>query len=109
MDALAGKGIEVGRQGGDQRFALAGLHFRNAPLMQNDTAHDLNGEVTHTKDAVGGFAAGGKGFRQNILKGLAGSKQRLEAVGFTLQGLVIHLAVMLLQRQHGINLRTDPL
>ena len=109
MDALAGKGIEVGGQGGDQRFALAGLHFRDAPLMQNDTAHDLNGEVAHAEDTVGGFAAGGKGFRQDILEGLAGGEQRAEAVGLALQGLVIHLAVMVLQRQHGIDLRTNAL
>ena len=32
----------MSRQGGGQRFTLAGFHFRNLALMKNDSADQLN-------------------------------------------------------------------
>jgi len=107
MDALAGEGIEVGGQGGHQRFTFAGFHFGNAPLMQDDAAHDLDGEVAHPQYAVGGLPAGGKGLRQDVIEGFAGGELLLEAGGFALEGFIVHPAVVILQRQYGIHLRAD--
>ena len=38
MHAFAGQGIEKGRQGRYECFALAGLHLGNAAVMQDATA-----------------------------------------------------------------------
>ena len=96
MHALAGEGIEVGGQGGNEGFALTGFHFRDAALVQDDAAHDLDGEVTHAQHAVGGLPAGGKGLRQDVIQGFAVRQELLEAGGFSLQGFIIHLTVVVL-------------
>ena len=109
VHALAAQRVKVGGQGGHQRFAFAGLHFRNAALVQNDAAHDLYGEVTHPQHPVGGLPAGGKGLRQDVLQRFALCQQPLQTGGFPLQRVVIHGAVMLLQAQHSLHLRADAL
>lgn len=78
MHALAGEGIEVGGQGGNEGFALTGFHFRDAALVQDDAAHDLDGEVTHAQHAVGGLPAGGKGLRQDVIQVLPFAKSSLK-------------------------------
>ena len=41
--------VEVCRQQRDERFAFTGLHFRDAALMQDDAADDLNAVRTDAK------------------------------------------------------------
>ena len=45
VDAAAGEGVQVGRQRGDQRLALARLHLGDLALVEHNAAHDLDVEV----------------------------------------------------------------
>ena len=48
--------------------------------------------------------AGGKGLRQDVIQVFAVRQELLEAGGFSLQGFIIHLTVVVLQGQDGIHL-----
>ena len=41
VHALAGEGVEVGRQNDGLRFAFTGLHLRDAALVQHDAAEKM--------------------------------------------------------------------
>ena len=71
VHALAGYGVQVGRQNGDQRLALAGLHLRYAPLVQHDAAYELHAEGLHAQHAPGRLPGGGEGLRQHVVQALA--------------------------------------
>src|SRR6185369_9154750 len=60
--------IQIRRQGGDERFALARAHLSDFALMQNDAADQLHVEVTHAGRAYAGFANDCESFRQNLVK-----------------------------------------
>ena len=81
MYAVAGKGVEIGGQGGDQGLAFAGLHFRDHAAVENDAAHELDVEMALAQGALGGFADGGEGFHQKIVEGLALVDAFAELVG----------------------------
>ena len=71
VHALAGDGVQIGREDGDERFALAGLHLRDAALVQHDAADELHAEGLHAQHAPGRLAHGGEGLRQHVVKALA--------------------------------------
>ena len=52
MHSVSRKSVEVCRQNGDQRFALARFHFRDATLMKHDAADKLNTERIHPQNAL---------------------------------------------------------
>ena len=56
VDALAFEGVQVGRQGGDERLAFTGFHLGDASLVEHGTADELHVEVAHLQDAPAGFA-----------------------------------------------------
>lgn len=56
-----------------------------------------------------GLPAGGKGLRQDVIQGFAVCQELLEAGGFSLQGFIVHLTVVVLQGQDGIHLGADAL
>ena len=47
MNALSGQCVEIGRKGCNKGFTLAGFHFGNSALVENNAALKLNGEVLH--------------------------------------------------------------
>ena len=69
MHTFSGQGIQVGRQGRCQRFALTGFHLGNFAFMQNDSADQLDIKMSHIQRSHGGFPYSGKRFRQDIIKG----------------------------------------
>ena len=71
MNAFARQCVKVGRQGRHQGFTLTGLHFRNAALMKDYTADQLNAVMTGTQHTIARFSDNGKGFGQNIIQRLA--------------------------------------
>ena len=84
VDSVAGERVEISGERCDERFALAGLHLRDASLMQNDTAENLHGEVLHPEHTPRSLAAGGERLGQDIVKGLAVGEALLEIRGFCL-------------------------
>ncbi len=47
MDALAGEGIQVGGEGGDQSLSFAGGHLGDLPLVKRHAPHELDIEMDH--------------------------------------------------------------
>src|ERR1700674_1093898 len=85
VDALAGQGIEVDRQGRHQGLAFAGLHLGDAAAMQDDAAHQLHVEGAHVEGAPGGLAGHGEGRDQKIVEGFAGFEPPLAFLGLGAQ------------------------
>ena len=82
VGSSAGQGVEVKRQGGDERFAFAGGHFSDAPAMQDHAADELHVEVDHlpfdgvadhidmaSTEAAGRVFHHGKGLGQDLVEG----------------------------------------
>ncbi len=68
VHAVAGERVQIHGQGGDQRLAFAGLHFRDPALVQHHAADELHVEVPHVERAASGFADDRKGFGQNFVE-----------------------------------------
>jgi hypothetical protein len=85
MHALAGQRIQIGRQGGHQRLALAGAHFGNLALMQRHAADHLHIEMAHAEHPLAGFAHHRKGLGQQGVEAFALLHARLEFVGLGAQ------------------------
>ena len=71
VHALAGKGVEVAGEVGDERLAFAGLHLGDHAVVQGDTADDLHVEVAHAQHALGGLAHDGERLGQQVVERLA--------------------------------------
>ncbi len=98
VDAAPGQRIEIDRQRRDQRLALAGLHLRNAALVQDHAADQLDVEMALAERALGGFAAGREGGHQDVVQRLAVGELLLEVLRAGPQGLVRQALKLLLQR-----------
>ena len=66
-----GNGVQIHRQRGDQRLALAGLHLGDIALVHHDAADKLHVVMALAQCPLGGLAHRGKGFRQQGVKFLA--------------------------------------
>ena len=98
MHALARQRIEIGREGGNQRLALAGFHFGDIPPVQEDAADQLHIEGTQAERAMRRLAAIGKGFGQEIIQALALFEPGLELFGFRLDLVIGELLEFGLKR-----------
>ena len=104
MHAVSGQGVQVGREGRHQGFALAGFHLGNAPLVQHDAAEHLDVEMPLAQHAVHRLANDRKGFGQQIVERFAVLQPPAEHVGHSAQLLLGQAAVRLLK---GINFTGD--
>ncbi|MBA7654083.1 hypothetical protein ES703_61958 [subsurface metagenome] len=68
MNSFVSKGVQIGGKSGDQGFSFPGFHFSDFSLMEDDTAHELDIEVTHVDGAFPRFPDNGKGFNQDIIQ-----------------------------------------
>ena len=80
VDAVARQGVEVAGQHGDEGLAFAGLHLRDAALVQYDAADELHGVGLHPQHAPGRLAGSGEGLRQQIVQRLPRFQTVLEAL-----------------------------
>ena len=104
VDALAGERVEIDRQRGDQRLALARLHLGDLALVQHHAADQLHIEMPLTQGALGRLAHGGKGRNQQIVEAGAISQLLAEVLGTGSQ-LGIRQALQLgLQRIDGLDI-----
>ena len=71
MHALARQGVQIGGKGRHQRLALAGFHFGDVALMQEDPALQLHIEGAQTQGAPGGLAAVGERLGQHVIQTFA--------------------------------------
>ncbi|MPM28102.1 hypothetical protein SDC9_74621 [bioreactor metagenome] len=108
VDAVAGQRVEIGGKSRDQGLALAGLHLRDAALMQHNAAHQLYAVGAKAQNAIRGLAHGGKCLRQDGVQRFAVCKTLLELGGLAPQFLVGQRLVLVAHRvdfvDDGINL-----
>ena len=68
MHALAGQGVEIGEQGGDQGLAFAGAHLGDLAVVEHHAADELDIEVAHVQHPLARLARHGEGLRQQIVQ-----------------------------------------
>src|SRR5437867_2100653 len=83
MNALASKSIQVAGQSSNQRFAFAGLHFGDPPLMKDDSTDQLDVEVTHVQHASPRFSGYGERLDQDVVQTGAVGESLLEIDRFS--------------------------
>ena len=81
VDALAGEGVQIRGQGGDERLAFAGLHLGDLAAMENDAADELDVEVPHVERAPSRLANDGERFGQQIVERRPGGEPLAELGG----------------------------
>ena len=69
VDAVAGEGVEIAGEGGDEGFAFAGLHLGDLALVEDHAADELHVEVAHLHGAPAGLADDGEGLGKNLVEG----------------------------------------
>ena len=94
---LAGKGVEVGGEGGHQGFTFAGLHLGDAALMQHNAADKLHPVGTQTQHPVRCLPDGGEGLGENVVGGLPVLQPLLKLGGLCLKLGVGEGFILLLQ------------
>ena len=109
MDPFSSQGVEVGGQGSHQGLAFTGFHLGDAPLVQDDAAHNLYREVAHLEHPVRSLPAGGKGLRQDIVQALPLLQPFFQPGGHVPQLPVAHPSELLLQGQDLVHQRLDAL
>ena len=90
MDALAGNGVQVGRERGDEGLSLASPHFGDHPPVKDDTTHELHGEVPHPQRPPRCLPHGGEGLREQLVEGLSPPVTLPEVRGHAAQFLIRH-------------------
>ena len=105
MNALAGQGIEIHRQGRHQGLALTGLHLGNSPPVEDNTADKLNIIRPQSKHSNRRLPYHGKGFGKQIIKGFTFRQTFLEFHGLCGQGRIVKLLHFRFQHVNGINQR----
>ena len=91
--ALSGECVEIRRHGCHQRFSFTGFHFGNPPLMQDDTADDLDPERAFSEHTLIRFPDGGKGVCHNIVQRFPVFQSLAEKFGGTGKLLVCHFFI----------------
>ena len=105
MHTLARQSIEIGREGGNQSFALTSFHFSDIALMQKYPAHELHIKGSQAQRAFRCFAAIGEGFRQKAIKRFSSLSAILKLFGFCDELLVAERFKIRLKRINLINHR----
>ena len=101
VHAAPAERVEIYRKRRDQRFAFAGLHFRNRALVQDHAADQLHVEVPHVEHAASGLANHRKGFHQNLVENFL---QRFVFLFFELL-LLVKIGLVVACRFRGLRLR----
>ena len=71
VDTGPREGVEVAREGGHERLALAGLHLCDLPRVQDHAADELDVEVTQPDGALGCLADDGERLGHQLVERLA--------------------------------------
>ena len=108
MHPFALEGIEIGRQRGDECFALAGNHFSDGSRMEHHPADQLHVIVPHPEIALSRLAADGEGLDQQVIERLSGSEPAPEFGRLAAQLSIGHRLVSRFERIDRFDLRFQP-
>ncbi len=100
MYTIATQCVEIRRQRGNQRLALAGTHFSDVALVQHHAANELHVERSQTQCAPGRFTGNREGLRQDVVKGLSCLQAPTKIICFLCQLLVTQSLYLLLKAVH---------
>jgi hypothetical protein len=89
VHALAGERVEIGRERGDQRLALAGLHLGDLAVVEHHAADQLHVEVAHAQRALGSLAH----HRERLGQQLVEARAALGVALLQLLGLAAQLGI----------------
>ena len=103
VHAPAGQRVEVGRSGGHEGLALAGLHLRDVALVQRDAAEQLDVVVPLAERASRGLADRGEGLRQEQVQRLAVRMPGPERVRLGTQLRIAERPEVILEEVHGVH------
>jgi hypothetical protein len=108
---LPASAFSVAGKGGDQRLALARLHFGDIALMEEDPSHELHVEGAQAQRAARALAHQGEALGQQRVEVLAGPRPLAQGGGRVLEPLVAQRPGGLLagvdrrhDRPHGLDL-----
>ena len=71
VDATPREPVQGRSEWRDERLALAGLHLRDAALVEHDAAHELDVEMAHPEAPPTHLAGGGEDLRDPLVERLA--------------------------------------
>jgi len=83
---VAGEGVEVAGEGGDEGLAFACFHLGDFALVKGHATDHLDVEVAHADDAAAGFADYGEGFGEDVVEDLFFGGDTLVGVGDVFEG-----------------------
>ena len=83
------EGVEVYGKGGDEGLPLTGLHLGDLPLVENNTAEDLDVEMPHTEKPYRRLPDHGEGLREQFVQRFPLLQSFPELPCFSLQGSII--------------------
>jgi hypothetical protein len=105
VNAFAFQGVEVYGHGRGERLALARLHLRDLPFVQDCAAHDLLVEGAHPKGTLGDLPHDGESLGQQVVKALTARKPLPKLVRLLPQvcvGELLHLGLQRRDRLHAL-------
>ena len=108
VDALALERVQVQRQRGDERLALAGLHLGDVALVQDDPAHQLDVEDALVGLALARLADGRERLEEQLLDRLAVLEPLPELGGLAAQLVVAQRLELGLERGDVVGLLGQP-
>jgi len=88
VHAAPGERVEIQRQGGHQRFALAGAHLGDACVVQRQPTDQLYIIMAQPDGALAGLAHRGKRLGQQVVQGFAVGQPRSKRGGAAAQVVV---------------------
>jgi len=104
VHAVAGEGVQIGRQGRDEGLALAGAHLGDVAQVQRGPTHQLNLVVELAQCSPRRLPDDGERLRKKVVEGLAVAVALLESVGERTQLGVGQIDVVLFE---GLNVIGD--
>ena len=91
VHTLASQRVQVHRQRGHERLALARTHLGDIALVQGHAAHELDVEVAHLQRALASLAHRGEGFGQKLIERVALGQPSAQLIGLAAQLQVVQL------------------
>ena len=106
----AAERVQVERQAGDQRLALAGFHLGDLAQVEDDAPDHLHVEGAQPERALGGLAHEGVGVDQQVFQFLARAGALSQLVGVGAESGVVEgfeLGLQLGDRLRGVEMLAD--
>jgi len=103
VDTAPGEGVEIDGKSGDEGLSLSGAHLRDLPLVEDDTADELNVKMAQADGPFGRFPDGGEGFGDQVIERFPVGEPFAELDGLVFEGVVCEGGIRRIQRVDLVN------